>query len=81
VRRVGRAAAAHGLKRSNKCKRNAVMTLLNDPEWSQWSDGEIARRCAVTLAPVNRVPTSDPLYIVTVTKSLDSIASSGISLQ
>jgi len=28
-------------------KRKAVMTLLEDGEWSQWSDSEIARRCAV----------------------------------
>lgn len=35
------------LRRSNLDKRKAVETLLNDPEWSQWSDREIARRCAV----------------------------------
>jgi hypothetical protein len=28
------ANASHGLKRTNRCKRNAVMTLLKDPEWS-----------------------------------------------
>ena len=28
-------------------KRRAVETLLRDPEWSQWSDREIARRAAV----------------------------------
>ncbi len=27
--------------------RRAVLRLLNDGEWSQWSDREIARRCAV----------------------------------
>jgi len=42
------ANASHGLKRTNRCKRNAVMTLLKDPEWSGWSDREIARRCAVS---------------------------------
>ena len=29
-------------------KRRAVMTLLNDPEWSAWSDREIARQCRVS---------------------------------
>lgn len=42
------ANAAHGLRRSNEDKRRAVLTLLNDPEWSGWSDREIARRCGVS---------------------------------
>jgi hypothetical protein len=41
------ANAAHGLKRPNRDKRNAVMVLLKDPEWGQWSDREIARQCNV----------------------------------
>jgi hypothetical protein len=43
-----RANTTHGYPRSNDDKRQAVMTLLRDAEWSQWSDREIARRCAVT---------------------------------
>lgn len=39
--------ANHGLRRRNEDKRRAVMTLLEDEEWSKWSDREIARRCAV----------------------------------
>ena len=39
--------ATHGLRRTNDDKRRAVTRLLSDPEWSQWSDREIARRCAV----------------------------------
>jgi len=42
------ANSAHGLRRTNEDKRRAVMTLLEDPEWSQWSDREIARRCSVS---------------------------------
>lgn len=42
------ANAAHGLRRTNDDKRRAVMTLLEDDEWSKWSDREIARRCGVT---------------------------------
>lgn len=41
------ANAAHGLRRTNDDKRRAVLTLLNDPEWSKWSDREIARQCDV----------------------------------
>jgi len=41
------ANAAHGLRRSNADKHRAVMMLLEDEEWSQWSDREIARRCGV----------------------------------
>lgn len=42
------ANSAHGLRRTNDDKRRAVLTLLEDPEWSQWSNREIARRCAVS---------------------------------
>ncbi|NLH07002.1 MAG: hypothetical protein GX484_05295 [Chloroflexi bacterium] len=38
------ANAAHGLPRSNEDKRRAVLMLLTDDEWRQWSDHEIARR-------------------------------------
>lgn len=38
------ANANHGLPRTNDDKRRAVLRLLTDPEWSQWSDREIARR-------------------------------------
>lgn len=46
---------AHGLRRTNDDKRRAVMTLLEDAEWSQWSDREIARRCAVDHKTVTRI--------------------------
>lgn len=38
------ANATHGLRRSNTDKRRAVITLLEDSEWKQWSDREIARQ-------------------------------------
>jgi hypothetical protein len=41
------ANAKHGLRRTNADKRRAVMTLLGDSEWKQWSDREIARQCGV----------------------------------
>jgi len=39
---------AHGLRRSNEDKRKAVMTLLDDMEWSEWNDVEIAKVCGVS---------------------------------
>ena len=41
------ANAAHGLRRTNADKRKAVLTLLEDEKWSQWSDNDIAKRCGV----------------------------------
>ncbi len=41
------ANANHGLRRSHADKRRAVMTLLTDTEWNQWSNSEIARRSGV----------------------------------
>ena len=40
--------ADHGLRRTRETKRRSVMTLLRDPEWGQWSDREIARKCKVS---------------------------------
>ncbi|NEP08748.1 MAG: ParB N-terminal domain-containing protein [Symploca sp. SIO2C1] len=47
--------------RSRADKRRAVMMLLNDPEWSGWSNCEIARRCKV----------SDP-FVLSLRKKLTS---------
>ena len=49
------ANAAHGLRRTNEDKRRAVLTLLNDPEWSKWSDREVARRCQVNHEMVGKL--------------------------
>jgi len=40
--------ATHGKRRSNADKRRSVMRLLEDAEWGQWSDNEVARRCGVS---------------------------------
>lgn len=50
--------AEHGKRRTNEDKRRAVMTLLRDPEWSQWVDREIARRCKVHHQMVGRLRAS-----------------------
>lgn len=41
------ANADHGWQRTAEDKRRAVQRLLNDPEWSAWSDREIGRHCRV----------------------------------
>lgn len=46
--------AAHGARRTNVDKREAVLTLLNDEEWGQWSNEEIARQCKVDPKTVGR---------------------------
>ena len=38
----------HGLQRSNADKRNVVIRMLQDIEWSDWSDREIAKHCHVS---------------------------------
>ena len=48
------ANATHGLRRTNADKRKAVLTLLKDEEWLQWTDSEIARKCNVNQATVTR---------------------------
>ena len=49
------ANAAHGLRRTNDDKRRAVTTLLNDKEWSAWSDRQIAKQCGVHHDMVGRL--------------------------
>ena len=41
------ANATHGLRRTNADKRRAVRLLLEDAEWSGWSDNAIAKACHV----------------------------------
>jgi hypothetical protein len=38
----------HGLRRSNLDKRKAVLVLLEDFEWSEWTDVKIAEQCGVS---------------------------------
>lgn len=49
------ANAEHGKRRTNEDKRRAVKTLLNDPEWAEWTDHQIARQCAVSHMTVGRI--------------------------
>jgi len=38
----------HGLPRTSADKRKAVIAMLEDIEWQDWSDREIARQCSVS---------------------------------
>jgi hypothetical protein len=50
VLRAASVNTKHGMRRSNADKRKAVMTLLDDFQWSDWSNSEIARHCGVSPA-------------------------------
>jgi hypothetical protein len=51
------ANATHGLRRSSADKRRAVTILLQDEEWSKWSNREISRHCGVDEGSVRRLRT------------------------
>ena len=46
--------ASHGLKRTNRDKRNAVMVLLKDPEWGRRQDVRTADQIAAALALIRQ---------------------------
>lgn len=45
----------HGLRLTNQDKRKHVLVLLNDDEWSGWSDTAIAKHCKVTQQFVSKL--------------------------
>lgn len=45
----------HGIRPTNADKKKSVLLLLNDEEWSQWSDNQIAKHCKVTHPFVGKV--------------------------
>ena len=47
--------STHGMRRTNGDKRKSVMKMLNDFEWSDWSDNEIGKHCDVSGVFVGRV--------------------------
>lgn len=49
------ANSKHGLRRTNADKRKAVLTVLADPEWSEFSSRKIADMCAVSHMFVNNI--------------------------
>lgn len=78
---------AHGIRRTNEDKRRAVKRLLDDVEWCQWSNREIARRCAVddkTVAALRPAPDvtaeirSEPRTYTTKHGSISQMATAAI---
>jgi hypothetical protein len=49
--------AAHGCRRTNEDKRRSVLRLLEDSEWSAWSNVEVSKRCSVSEAFVRSLRT------------------------
>jgi len=45
----------HGLRRNTADRRQAVLLLLNDPEWRLWSSHKIAEKCSVSHTFVNKI--------------------------
>jgi len=59
------ANASHGLRRTNADKQRAVSRLLDDPEWSQWTDREISRRCGVSQPFVSQMRSERVITVIT----------------
>jgi hypothetical protein len=53
-----KANGMHGMPMSNEDKRRIVLEMLNDFEWSGWSDREIARQCCVSHVFVSKLRNS-----------------------
>ena len=45
----------HGLRLTNEDKRKKVMMLLDDVEWSEWSDSDVGRAAKVSRMTVSRI--------------------------
>lgn len=52
------ANSSHGLRRTNADKKRVILTLLDDSEWKQWSDREIAKHCKVDHKTVGKIRAS-----------------------
>jgi len=53
----------HGMRRTAADKRKAVMTLLDDLEWMDWSNAEIARHCSVSPTTVASLRSGGPAEV------------------
>jgi hypothetical protein len=58
------ANSKHGLRRTNEDKRKAVLTILDDMEWSQFSDHKIGKICGVSHMTVGRIKKSLKLDVI-----------------
>ncbi len=49
------ANATHGLRRTNKDKRNSVLKFLSDRDWTKFSNNQISKICGVSHTFVNKL--------------------------
>ena len=56
------ANGTHGLYRTNADKRNAVQTMLKDPEWAAWPQEKIAKTCHVSAGLVSKLVSQASLH-------------------
>ncbi len=63
VRLACGANAKHGLPRTDSDKRRAVVTMLEDEEWGEWSDRKIAGECVVSPTFVGKVRASLTVHV------------------
>jgi uncharacterized ParB-like nuclease family protein len=54
------ANAENGMRRTNADQRNAILKLLDDPEWCVWVDSEIAHACRVHPRTVSKYRRDNP---------------------
>jgi len=59
---------AHGIRLTNQDKRKAVLVLIDDDEWSLWSDNKIAKHCKVTQPFVSKIR-KEVITVITPTNS------------
>lgn len=59
----------HGIRLTNADKRRSVFILLNDDEWSQWSNRDIAKHCKVGHSFVDKLRKEISCEVPTVGKS------------
>lgn len=74
------ANAHHGLRRTNADKRRAVQRLLDDPEWSTWSNRAIADACEVSKTFVSALR-AEPAQVATVATCLETSKSASANNQ
>lgn len=61
----------HGIRLTNSDKRKSVLLLINDSEWSLWSDNKIAKHCKVTQPFVSKIR-KEVITVITPTANNDT---------
>jgi hypothetical protein len=75
------ANSRHGLQRTKEDKRRAVETLLNDPEWSTWSQEKIAKACGVSTGYVSKLINDASLHGEEIKPAVRTVERNGTTYQ